>query len=36
VLGTTKVLVHDIPYGEHHIWGATAGMLMSFYRLLRE
>jgi 8-oxo-dGTP pyrophosphatase MutT (NUDIX family) len=36
MLGTTKVLVHDIPYGEHHIWGATAGMLMSLYRLLRE
>jgi 8-oxo-dGTP pyrophosphatase MutT (NUDIX family) len=36
MLGATKVLVHDIPYGEHHIWGATAGMLMSLYRLLRE
>ena len=30
-----KVLVYDIPYGEHHIWGATAGMLMSLYRLLQ-
>jgi 8-oxo-dGTP pyrophosphatase MutT (NUDIX family) len=36
MLGTTKVLVYDIPYGEHRIWGATAGMLMSLYRLLRE
>jgi hypothetical protein len=26
--------VYDIPYGEHHIWGATAGMLMALYRLL--
>jgi 8-oxo-dGTP pyrophosphatase MutT (NUDIX family) len=23
----------DIPYGEHDIWGATAGMLMTLYRL---
>ncbi len=29
-------LTHDIPYGERHIWGATAGMLLSLYRLLRE
>jgi 8-oxo-dGTP pyrophosphatase MutT (NUDIX family) len=36
LLGTTKVLVYDIPYGEQRIWGATAGMLMSLYRLLRE
>jgi 8-oxo-dGTP pyrophosphatase MutT (NUDIX family) len=36
VLGPAKVRVYDIPYGEHHIWGATAGMLMSLYRLLRE
>jgi 8-oxo-dGTP pyrophosphatase MutT (NUDIX family) len=35
VLGTTKVRVYDIPYGERHIWGATAGMLMSLYRLLK-
>ena len=34
MLGTTKVHVYDIPYREHHIWGATAGMLMSLYRLL--
>jgi 8-oxo-dGTP pyrophosphatase MutT (NUDIX family) len=27
---------HDIPYGERHIWGATAGMLLSLYRLLTE
>jgi 8-oxo-dGTP pyrophosphatase MutT (NUDIX family) len=34
MLGATKVRVYDIPYGEHHIWGATAGMLMSLYKLL--
>jgi 8-oxo-dGTP pyrophosphatase MutT (NUDIX family) len=28
--------VYHIPYGERVIWGATAGMLMSLYRLLRE
>jgi 8-oxo-dGTP pyrophosphatase MutT (NUDIX family) len=31
-----EFLTHDIPYGERHIWGATAGMLLSLYRLLRE
>ena len=35
-LGTTKVRVYDIPYGEHHIWGATAGMLIALYRLLTQ
>jgi hypothetical protein len=25
---------HAMPYGDHFIWGATAGMLMSLYRLL--
>jgi len=34
MLGTTKISVYDIPYGDHRIWGATAGMLMSLYRLL--
>ena len=23
----------DIPYGEHVIWGATAGMLLTLYRV---
>ena len=31
-----EFLTHDIPYGERHIWGVTAGMLLSLYRLLRE
>ena len=35
MLGTTPVRVYDIPYGQHHIWGATAGMLISLYRLLK-
>jgi 8-oxo-dGTP pyrophosphatase MutT (NUDIX family) len=35
MLGTTKVRVYDIPYGEHRIWGATAGMLLSLYKLLK-
>jgi 8-oxo-dGTP pyrophosphatase MutT (NUDIX family) len=36
LIGSTPVQVYDIPYGPHHIWGATAGMLMAFYRLLSE
>ena len=31
-----EFLTHDIPYGERQIWGATAGMLLSLCRLLRE
>ena len=27
---------HDIPYEGRNIWGATAGMLMALYRVLRE
>ena len=34
-LGALSVQVYDIPYGDHHIWGATAGMLMSLCRLLK-
>jgi 8-oxo-dGTP pyrophosphatase MutT (NUDIX family) len=36
VIGATTVQVYDIPYGPHHIWGATAGMLMGLYRLLAQ
>lgn len=25
----------DMPYGDYNIWGATASMLMTFYRVLR-
>jgi 8-oxo-dGTP pyrophosphatase MutT (NUDIX family) len=33
-IGDASVQVYDIPFGEHRIWGATAGMLMTLYRLL--
>ena len=35
VMGDLKLDVYDIPYGERIIWGATAGMLMTFRRLLQ-
>ena len=28
-----EVDIYDIAYGEYHIWGATAGMLLTLYRL---
>jgi 8-oxo-dGTP pyrophosphatase MutT (NUDIX family) len=31
--GAAEVEVRDIPYGVHHIWGATAGMLITLYRV---
>ena len=34
-LGEGEIEVYDIPYGERNIWGATAGMLMTLYRLVR-
>jgi len=34
-VGETTVEVHDIPYGDRNIWGATAGMLMTFRHLLK-
>jgi 8-oxo-dGTP pyrophosphatase MutT (NUDIX family) len=34
--GGHEFLTHDIPFGERHIWGATAGMLLSLCRLLQE
>jgi len=34
-LGAVTVQVYDIPYENHNIWGATGGMLMSLYKLLR-
>jgi 8-oxo-dGTP pyrophosphatase MutT (NUDIX family) len=34
-LGDMSVQVYDIPFGDHNIWGATAGMLMALYRLLK-
>jgi len=34
--GGHEFLTHDIPFGARHIWGATAGMLLSLCRLLQE
>jgi 8-oxo-dGTP pyrophosphatase MutT (NUDIX family) len=34
-IGELTIDIHDIPYGERNIWGATAGMLMTFRRLLQ-
>jgi 8-oxo-dGTP pyrophosphatase MutT (NUDIX family) len=31
--GAAEVEVCDIPFGTHNIWGATAGMLITLYRL---
>jgi 8-oxo-dGTP pyrophosphatase MutT (NUDIX family) len=31
--GTAEVELCDIPFGRHNIWGATAGMLITLYRL---
>jgi 8-oxo-dGTP pyrophosphatase MutT (NUDIX family) len=36
VFGGHEFLTYDIPYGDRHIWGATAGMLLSLCRLLQE
>jgi 8-oxo-dGTP pyrophosphatase MutT (NUDIX family) len=33
-LGDATIKVHDIPYGGHNIWGATAGILIALYRVL--
>ena len=35
VLGGVSIEVHDIPYGDRNIWGATAGMLMTLRRMLQ-
>jgi 8-oxo-dGTP pyrophosphatase MutT (NUDIX family) len=34
MIGETSVQVYDIPFGEHNIWGATAGILVALCRLL--
>jgi len=33
--GEPEVELCDIPYGQRNIWGATAGMLMTLYNVLR-
>jgi 8-oxo-dGTP pyrophosphatase MutT (NUDIX family) len=37
-IGTSdrEIDVIDIPFGEHNIWGATAGMIFTLYRLCME
>jgi hypothetical protein len=37
-IGTSdyEIEVIDIPYGEHDIWGATAGMIFTLYRMCME
>lgn len=36
-IGELTIDIHDIPYGERNIWGATAGMLMTLRsRLLQD
>jgi 8-oxo-dGTP pyrophosphatase MutT (NUDIX family) len=32
--GDDVIELYDLPYGKRNIWGATAGMLMTLYRLL--
>jgi 8-oxo-dGTP pyrophosphatase MutT (NUDIX family) len=34
-IGELTIDIHDIPYGERNIWGATAGMLMSLRQRLQ-
>jgi hypothetical protein len=34
-IGDLTFDIHDIPYGDRNIWGATAGMLMTLRRLLQ-
>ena len=33
-IGEGVVELYDLPFGARNIWGATAGMLMTLYRLL--
>ncbi len=33
-IGNLPFQVYDIPFGTHHIWGATAGMLIALHRVL--
>ena len=34
--GEEEVELNDIPYGDRNIWGATAGMLLTLYRMVQE
>ena len=35
-IGELTIDIHDIPYGDRNIWGATAGMLLTLYNVLQE
>jgi hypothetical protein len=35
-VGDEEVLLYDIPWQEQNIWGATAGMLLTFVRMLQQ
>jgi 8-oxo-dGTP pyrophosphatase MutT (NUDIX family) len=35
-VGDEEMLLHDITWNERNIWGATAGMLLTFARMTRE
>ena len=35
-VGDEDMLLFDIPWQEHSIWGATAGMLLTFVRMVQE
>jgi 8-oxo-dGTP pyrophosphatase MutT (NUDIX family) len=35
-VGDEDMLLFDLPWGEHNIWGATAGMLMTLVRMVEE
>jgi 8-oxo-dGTP pyrophosphatase MutT (NUDIX family) len=34
-IGELTIDIHDIPYGDRNIWGATAGMLMTLWQRLQ-
>jgi 8-oxo-dGTP pyrophosphatase MutT (NUDIX family) len=36
VMGEMTLQIRDIPYGGRNIWGATAGMLMTFRHMLQQ
>ena len=35
-VGDEDILLYDIPWQGHNIWGATAGMLLTFVRMVQE
>ena len=35
-VGDEDMLLYDIPWERHSIWGATAGMLLTFVRMVQE